>query len=233
MPKRIAVLASGDGTNLQALVDYLSWLGAARSGDVVLVASDNAGAGALGRAARHGIRAAVLDRAARGPALLPLLVAERIDLVVLAGYLRLVPPEVTAAFRGRVVNLHPALLPAFGGRGMYGERVHAAVLSSGVRLTGVTVHFVDEQYDHGPIIAQWPVPVVAGDSAATLADRVHAVEHRLYPRVIQSLAAGGIVLERDGRVAGPRVPFDPGQFALSADLGEVERGMESVLRGEG
>jgi len=114
------------------------------------------------------------------------------DLVVLAGYVRHVPPAVVARFRLRMINIHPALLPAFGGAGMYGRRVHEAVLASGVAVSGATVHYVDEQYDHGPIIAQWPVPVHRGDTPDSLATRVLAVEHQLLPRVVIALARLGV-----------------------------------------
>jgi len=114
------------------------------------------------------------------------------ELVVLAGYLRLVPPPVVARFPWRMVNIHPALLPAFGGPGMYGRRVHEAVLASGARISGATVHYADETYDRGPIIAQWPVPVLADDDADSLAERVLAVEHALLPRVVVTLAALGL-----------------------------------------
>jgi folate-dependent phosphoribosylglycinamide formyltransferase PurN len=110
------------------------------------------------------------------------------DLVVLAGYVKLVPREVVARFRGRMINIHPALLPAFGGPGMYGRRVHEAVLASGAAVSGATVHYVDEQYDRGPIIAQQPVPVQPGDTPDTLAARVLAVEHELLPNVVLALA---------------------------------------------
>ena len=193
---RIAVLASGSGTNLQAILDYFERLGERRSGDVVLVASDRHRAGALGRAAARGIDAVALESANERdhPALAAALTAHDVQLVVLAGYLRLVPPAVVARYAGRIVNVHPALLPAFGGAGMYGLRVHAAVLEAGVKVTGVTVHFVDEQYDRGSIIAQWPVPVLAGDDANALAARVLRVEHLLYPRVVDAVAGGRLTL---------------------------------------
>jgi phosphoribosylglycinamide formyltransferase 1 len=110
------------------------------------------------------------------------------DLVVLAGYLKLVPGDVVSAFRGRMVNVHPALLPAFGGEGMYGRRVHEAVLASGARVSGPTVHLVGEEYDRGPILAQWPVPVDPNDTVESLAARVLAAEHRLLPAVVLALA---------------------------------------------
>jgi formyltetrahydrofolate-dependent phosphoribosylglycinamide formyltransferase len=206
MPARVAVLASGGGSNLQAIIDHFDADATRGAAVLALVAGDRGGAGALQRAERHGIEALVLDPARRGAGLLPLLRHRRIDLVALAGYLRLVPPDVTRDFRGRIVNVHPALLPAFGGPGMYGRRVHEAVLASGARVTGVTVHFVDEVYDRGPIIAQWPVPVWPADDPDVLAARVLDVEHRLYPRVVHALALGAVRLDADGRVvhAGTR-----------------------------
>jgi methionyl-tRNA formyltransferase len=111
-----------------------------------------------------------------------------VSLIVLAGYTRLVPATVVRAFEGRVLNIHPALLPAFGGTGMYGTRVHAAVLASGATVSGATVHMVTEEYDRGSIIAQWPVPVLPRDTPATLAQRVLAVEHILYPLVVVDAA---------------------------------------------
>lgn len=197
---RVAVLASGSGTNLQAILDHTRALGETAATRVVLVASDHADAGALARARDAGITAVPLDRAARTTGLPALLGAHRAELVVLAGYMRLVPADVVAQYRGRILNVHPALLPAFGGAGMYGARVHDAVIARGVRLSGVTVHFVDERYDEGPIIAQWPVPVLPDDTAASLAARVLAVEHQLYPRAVEAVAAGLVTLGDNGRV---------------------------------
>jgi len=135
----------------------------------------------------------VVLRDAGDPAeLLAALTDARADLVVLAGYLKLVPPPVVARFRWRMINIHPALLPAHGGPGMYGRRVHAAVLAGGAAESGATVHYVDEQYDRGPIIAQERVPVRPGDTADTLAARVLEAEHRLLPRVVLELARQGL-----------------------------------------
>jgi phosphoribosylglycinamide formyltransferase 1 len=197
MTSRIGVLASGGGSNLQAILDYLERLGNRRGGDVALVVSDRTDAGALERAARREIAFAVhaAPKNAEARPLRALLEQHEIDLVVLAGYLRLVPPDVVAAYRGRIINVHPALLPAFGGAGMYGQRVHHAVIEAGVRVTGVTVHFVDDAYDRGRIIAQWPVPVFASDGAGTLAARVLRVEHLIYPRVVDAVASGRTTLE--------------------------------------
>lgn len=204
---RIGVLASGGGSNLQAILDHFATLGDARAGDVVLVASNSRDAGALARAERAAIPHAVLrsPRVPDGADLASLLAEHRIALVVLAGYMRLVPPDVTQAYRGRMLNVHPALLPAFGGPGMYGERVHRAVLAAGARESGPTVHFVDEVYDHGPVIAQWPVPVLPGDDDQSLAARVLEAEHRLYPRVVDAVASGRVRLLDDGTVE--RGPF--------------------------
>jgi phosphoribosylglycinamide formyltransferase-1 len=209
MKSRIAVLASGGGTNLQALLEHFDTLGEKRAGDVVLVASDRRDAGALARATARRVPTAVIQTAGAAPGTQPLeaiLGDHRVDLVALAGYLRLVPRDVVERYRGRMVNVHPALLPAFGGAGMYGARVHQAVLDAGATVTGVTVHFVDQTYDRGPVIAQWPVPVLAGDTAASLAARVLRVEHVLYPLAVNAVAAGHILLEADGTVNRPSVP---------------------------
>jgi formyltetrahydrofolate-dependent phosphoribosylglycinamide formyltransferase len=198
---RVAVLASGGGSNLQAILDHQRSLGDGGAAHVVLVASDQPNAGALQRARDAGITAVALDRDGRTSGLGAILATHRIEMLVLAGYLRLVPADIVRHFRGRIINVHPALLPAFGGHGMYGHHVHEAVVKSGVRLTGPTVHFVDEHFDQGPIIAQWPVPVLPGDTPGDIAQRVLDAEHRLYPRVVEALAAGLIRLAPDNRVA--------------------------------
>ncbi len=200
MSSRIAVLASGGGSNLQAILDHFDRLGEKRAGNVVVVASSKADAGALARAAQRDIPTATLasDKFPRGATLATLLDEHEVDLIVLAGYLRLIPSDVVARFSGRIINVHPSLLPAFGGDGMFGQRVHRAVLESGARVTGVTVHFVDDIYDRGRIIAQWPVPVFASDDAQTLAARVLRVEHLVYPRVVDAVAAGRTTLENCG-----------------------------------
>ena len=185
-----AVFASGGGTNLQSLLDHEADSDAYR---IEVVVSDRAEAGALERARNAGRPAEVIpvtDRVSADVAdeTLQLLEGRGIRAVFLAGYLRLVPPPVVRAFRRRMLNVHPALLPSFGGKGMYGLRIHRAVLEAGARVTGVTVHFVDEEYDRGTILAQWPVPVLPDDTPESLAARVLKVEHVLYPRAADHLA---------------------------------------------
>lgn len=205
---RLAVLASGAGSNLQAIADYLRALGTDAPADLALVVSDRRAAGALARATRLDVPAVHL-RAADGDRLGNLLTEHRITHIALAGYLRLIPTDVVRAFRGRMLNVHPALLPAFGGPGMYGARVHEAVLAKGARISGPTVHFVSEHYDEGAIIAQWPVPVHDDDTAATLAERVLKVEHQLFPLCVAAVAAGAITLDDTGRVRGaPALSFE-------------------------
>ena len=189
MAVRVAVLVSGGGSNLQAIIDYLAARGDAASFQVELVASNRASAPALERARRAFIEAVSFDASDDGAALLELLRSRDVHLVVLAGYVKRLPRAVTAEFHRRIINVHPGLLPEFGGAGMYGARVHAAVIASGSRTTGVTVHFVDDEYDHGPRIADWRIPVLAGDTAESLAARVLEVEHVVLPRVLDMVAA--------------------------------------------
>lgn len=221
-PVRVAVLASGGGSNLQALLDHLDALGAARRAEVALVLSNRADAGALERARVRGVDARAIAAPGDGEALLATLRGAEIELVALAGYLKLVPAAVTRAYRGRVLNVHPSLLPSFGGPGMYGARVHQAVLAAGARVSGATVHFVDDAYDRGPIAAQWPVPVLPEDDAASLAQRVLRVEHALFPRVVHAVAAGRLALGDDGRLRRtpllPKVPEATYVLSTAPDL---------------
>jgi phosphoribosylglycinamide formyltransferase-1 len=188
MPMRIAVCLSGRGSNLEALLDALE---DHPEGSIALVLSNRPDAGGLERARNAGVPAEVFHDPADAGEWITRLGRRDIELIVLAGYLKLVPRPVVAAYRGRIVNIHPALLPKFGGRGMYGPHVHAAVLASGDRETGVTVHLVDEEYDQGAMLAQVRVPVEPDDTPETLAARVLAVEHSLLPRVILEAAAAG------------------------------------------
>lgn len=221
---RVVVFASGGGSNFRALTDRF-----ADGGEGVEVAglvASRETAGAIRRAEKAGIPWVVASAAGAGTEgrgggegafLTGALERLGADLVVLAGYLRLVPPEVVGGWWGRIINIHPALLPAFGGRGMYGGRVHEAVIASGVRVTGATVHFVDEAYDRGPIIAQWPVPVLDGDTPTSIGARVLEVEHELLPRVVAALADGTVSLDEDGRVRWSRPWIDGHRFRVDRE----------------
>lgn len=187
--KHIAILASGTGTNAENIIRYFS---NDKKAKVTLVLSNKPQAMVMERAAALGVDAFFFDRAQfydTGEVLMMLRRRET-DLVVLAGFLWLVPVDLIHAFRGRIINIHPALLPRFGGKGMYGERVHRAVLESGSTESGITIHYVNEQYDAGDIIFQARCPVLPGDDVDSLASRVHALEYEHYPRVIGKLVEG-------------------------------------------
>lgn len=187
----ISVLVSGGGTNLQALIDKVEG-GELSGARIVQVISSREGAFALERAARAGIRGRVVKETRE---LLEALDAERTDLVVLAGYMKVLEPEVIQAYRKRIVNIHPSLIPKYCGKGFYGKRVHQAVLDGGETVSGATVHFVDEGVDTGEIILQREVPVEPGDTADTLAARVLRTEHVLLAegieKVMEELRQGG------------------------------------------
>jgi phosphoribosylglycinamide formyltransferase-1 len=211
---RLAFFASGSGTNMQAILDAID-AGTIDAAPVLCVSNTDA-APALERAEQHGLATAVCppsdyDTApAFGDALLDVLDAHAVTFVALAGYMRKIPPRVVDAYDGRMTNIHPSLLPAFGGQGMYGQRVHEAVIEYGVRWSGATVHLVNEQYDSGPVVLQEPVPVLPDDTPDTLADRVLETEHRLYPEALRLFAEGRITVDgRHVRIAGydrPDVP---------------------------
>ena len=192
-------MVSGAGTTLQCLIDACR-RGAAPA-EIVLVVCNVPGAFALERARVAGIPAAAVPHrafptpAAFEAAVLDALTAARVDLVCLAGFLRILSGEFVRAFAGRLMNVHPSLLPAFGGKGMYGDRVHEAVLRSGARVTGCTVHFVTQETDAGPIIAQAAVPVEDDDTVASLSARVRREELRLYPLALRLFAEGRLKIE--------------------------------------
>ena len=187
MKARIAVLVSGGGTNLQALLDA-QLAGPLRSGEVVLVVSDQPGAYALERARSAGVETAVLAGDFEA-GLRDLLEARNIDLVVLAGFMRILSADFTADFDRRIINVHPSLIPAFCGKGFYGLRVHQAALDYGVKVTGATVHFVNEVPDGGEIIAQKAVPVYPDDTPKTLQRRVmEEAEWVLLPRACEMIS---------------------------------------------
>ncbi|MGH2727416.1 MAG: phosphoribosylglycinamide formyltransferase [Actinomycetota bacterium] len=199
-PLRVGVLLSGSGTNLQAILD-----GAPGSGyEVAVAVSDKSDAFGLERARGAGVAAvhvdpkAYEDRQAYNEALADILRKHRVELVCLAGFMRILAPNLIKAFEGRIINIHPALLPAFPG-------AHAVrdALEWGARVTGSTVHFADEEVDHGPIVLQEAVPILPGDDEASLHERIKAVEHRLYPEAIRLIAAGRV------RIDGRRVTITP------------------------
>ncbi len=159
--------------------------------EVALIGTDNARAGVVQRAWALGVPLFQFDKfMLRNGELQNELTAQRTDLIVLAGFMQLIPAELVRAFPKRIVNIHPALLPKYGGKGMYGDRVHAAVIAAGERETGITIHFVNEHYDEGEHIAQFHCPVRKDDTVGSLAERVHGLEHAHYPEVVEALAAG-------------------------------------------
>ncbi len=202
MKLRLGFLASHGGSNVQAILD------ACREGrldaEPRVVISNNSDAPALERARAAGVAACHLSSRIHGDssdpetldrAILATLERHGVNLVVLAGYMKKLGPTTLARYRGRVLNIHPALLPKFGGHGMFGRRVHEAVLAAGEKITGVTVHLADDEYDRGPILAQETIAVLPDDTVDTLAERVLEVEHRLYTDTLRRIARGEIELK--------------------------------------
>lgn len=196
-PFRVAVLLSGNGTSLENLFEHMDR--GEVPGEVCVVISSKAKAFGLERARRRGIPAIAVARTehpditAFNDALHAELAKHDVDLIALLGFLSLF--ELRGQYEGRVINVHPALIPAFCGHGFYGHRVHEAVLEAGVDTTGATVHFVDEEYDKGPILIQESVPVQTGDTPDSLAERVQAAERRLVPQAIRLIAEGRVQIE--------------------------------------
>ncbi len=199
MKSKISVLASGEGSNFQAIVE------ASRQGvlaaEICGLITNRPTAAALKRAEALGIPSVALSpksfsqREDWDAQVLKTLQNWGTEWVVLAGFLTLIGPRVLKAFPNRVVNIHPALLPNFGGEGMYGLRVHEAVVAAKVKETGITVHLVSEEYDRGRTLAQFKIPVTAGEAATALAARVRELEHRYYPRVLNDLVQGRIITD--------------------------------------
>lgn len=198
---KIAVLVSGSGSNLQALIDAEA--AGSIKGHIEIVISDRLGAYALQRAEKHGIAAICIDKKAyTNKTEFDLQLMNRLnevqpDLIVLAGYLSILSSELIEKYHGRIMNIHPSLLPAFGGKGFYGEKVHKAVLEYGSKVSGATVHFVDENTDTGPIILQKAVVVLYGDTPETLAKRILSVEHSLIVKAVELFCSKKLKL--DGR----------------------------------
>jgi phosphoribosylglycinamide formyltransferase-1 len=200
---RLGFLASHGGSNMQAIID------ACKEGlldaEPAVVISNNSESTALERARREGIPGYHLSSATHADpveldaAIQRTLEEHGVDLVILAGYMKLLGPQTLARYRGRILNIHPALLPRFGGKGLYGRAVHEAVLAAGETVTGVTIHLVDERYDLGPIVAQSEVPVLEGDTVDSLAARVLEREHQLFAETLQKIVVGEIDLDAIGR----------------------------------
>ncbi len=203
---QIGIMVGGHsrGSNMQAIVDACT--SGEIPGRVAVVIGGRRDAPAILRAERAGVRTSIISTkqyenvpSGYEAALLTQLRKYNVGLICLAGYMRMLPESVVKAYHGRIMNVHPALLPFFGGKGMYGERVHRAVIDSGMKISGCTVHFVDEEYDTGPIIVQSAVPVEEGDTPENLADRILPEEHRAYVKAITLFAEGRLSLD------GPQV----------------------------
>lgn len=198
---KIAVLISGGGRTLKNLLELIEV--EQLPVEIALVIASSAAAGGLTHAEAAGVPTSVVNRhdyatdELFGAAVFSRCRTAAVDLVVMAGWLKLTP--IPDDFSGKVINIHPSLLPAFGGQGMYGDRVHAAVIERGCKVSGATIHFVDNEYDHGPIIWQQPTPVFDDDTPATLAKRVFELEKEAYPHVLRLFAAGRVQLD-EGRV---------------------------------
>jgi phosphoribosylglycinamide formyltransferase 1 len=186
--KNIAVFASGAGTNAKQIIGHFAGGVIAK---VVLVVCNKPGAGVLRVAEDAGVPTLLIEkeRFFQGDGYLAELQLRKIDFIVLAGFLWKVPVKLIDAFPGRIINIHPALLPRYGGKGMYGQKVHEAVIAAGEKESGISIHYVNEVYDEGRMLLQVTCPVYPHDTAATLASRIHALEHKHYPELIEKLVA--------------------------------------------
>lgn len=189
MQKNIAIFASGSGTNAENIIRHFQ---GNKDVNVALVVSNKPDAYVLVRAANLHVPSLTLTREefAQGERLAALMKERGIDFIVLAGFLLRVPEALIEAYPGRIVNIHPALLPKYGGKGMYGDRVHRAVVEAGERESGITIHLIDEQYDRGTTVFQAKCPVLPGDTPDDVAHKVHALEYAHYPEVIERLVTG-------------------------------------------
>ncbi|MDO4481871.1 MAG: phosphoribosylglycinamide formyltransferase [Bacillota bacterium] len=198
---KISVMVSGGGTNFQAVIDGVS-SGLIPDAKIVQVISSSGNAFALERAKKHGIPGFVVsskeypDLSEKTDKILKLLNDKETDLIVLAGYMSVVDKRIVDAYRGRIINIHPSLIPKYCGKGFYGKRVHEAVIAGGEKVSGATVHFVDEGVDTGAIIIQEQVPVLPEDTADELAARVLVVEHKILTEAIRRIASGEMILQK-------------------------------------
>ena len=183
--KHLVIFASGAGSNAQKIIDHFRNTPI----KIALIVSNKPQAGIIRIAEKEEIPLQIIEKEQffRGDGYVPLLLSYQTDLIVLAGFLWKVPQSIIDAFRKKIINIHPALLPSYGGKGMYGQFVHEAVIRSGEVQSGITIHYVDEHYDHGDVIFQTACPVLQGDTPETLAQRIHTLEHLHYPKVIEDL----------------------------------------------
>lgn len=183
-PARLAIFASGKGSNAQMIIEHFRYSSKAR---VVLIVCNKPGAGVISIAEKENLPVLLLqrDKFLQGDAYLDELKSYDIDLIILAGFLWKLPTSLVHAYSSRILNIHPALLPKYGGKGMYGDFVHQAVLNSGDRESGISIHLVDEIYDHGTVIFQAHCPVLQSDTPESLAERIHKLEHTYYPKIIE------------------------------------------------
>ena len=184
--KRIAIFASGTGSNAQKILSHFK---TSNKIDVALIVSNKTNAGVLNFAKEYSVPTLIIDREKflKGDGYVPELQAAGIDWIILAGFLWKIPPILINQWGKRIINIHPALLPKYGGKGMYGEAVHRAVLAANEKESGITIHYVDEQYDHGATIFQATCPVLSTDLVENLAEKIHALEHLHYPVVIEKV----------------------------------------------
>lgn len=184
--KRIAIFASGSGSNAENIYDYFK--GNDRV-EISLILTNNSTAKVIERANRLAIPFEIFDRETfyQTTKIVDLLKSKYIDLIVLAGFLWLIPEQLVKSFPDRIINIHPALLPKYGGKGMYGDRVHESVISNGEKESGITIHFVNEKYDEGNIIFQAKCEVSSSDNASDLAQKIHALEYQYFPIVIEKI----------------------------------------------
>lgn len=188
--QRIAIFASGEGTNAQKFIDYFK----GRSDIVIsLIVCNKKEAGVVRRANEAGIETLIVDRDSfyTGTKVLEE-IQQKADFIVLAGFLWMIPPTICEAFAGKMVNIHPALLPNYGGKGMYGAKVHEAVIANKEKESGITIHYVNDKYDEGQIIFQAKCPIEAADTPETLAKKVHELEYKFYPATVEKVLLGNI-----------------------------------------